>query len=141
MIGKKLSLTTAIVVTVLLGLLAAKHLMTHQTTPDSDLSPVQAKKIIEANQGNEHFYLIDIRTLGEFGSGHLSEAINIDFGSADFEEKMKAYDSLNILLLYCRSGNRSRFAIRNLSHAGFKGLYHIAGGIVAWEKAGYSIEK
>ena len=63
--------------------------------------------------------LIDVRTAGEFGQGHLSGAINIphDQIAARIDElELKSDDEV---VLYCKSGGRSDFAMKHLHSVGF----------------------
>lgn len=83
------------------------------------------------SQGNVQ--LVDVRTSLEYKSGHIENAINIDF----FKHKtfIKAFEKLDknkAVYLYCRSGNRSQKAARKLIDLGFKKVYDLKGGYKAW---------
>jgi len=81
--------------------------------------------------------LVDIRTPDEYGTGFIQGALNIDFNEDDFLERMVKLDKEKPLAIYCRSGNRTKDASKMLSKAGFKFIYTLNGGVVAWEKSGY----
>lgn len=51
------------------------------------ISVEDAYKLIQENQGNPDFVILDVRTFAEFSSGHLEGAINIDYYSSDFHAK------------------------------------------------------
>lgn len=85
--------------------------------------------------------VLDVRTPQEFASGHLKDAINIDVEAADFATKTAALDKSKSYAIYCRSGNRSGVAMKQLQAAGFTHVYHLAGGIGAWQKAGKTVVK
>lgn len=77
--------------------------------------------------------LVDIRTPQEYATGHIKNAINIDFYKPSFLNKMEAtLDKNKPVYLYCRSGNRTGTASRILSEAGFKKIYDLKGGINNW---------
>ena len=80
----------------------------------------------------DEFKLVDVRTLEEFESGHISSAINIDFFSADFIDKIKEFDTSLNLILYCRTDNRSSKSAKILADNDFKNVYVITGGIEEW---------
>ena len=80
----------------------------------------------------EH-HLIDVRSTGEFNSGNIAGAKNISFPSADFEKKVSKLDLGKPVFVYCRSGNRSKMAGKLLLEMGFKEVYNLSGGIMAWK--------
>ena len=84
----------------------------------------------------DEFELLDVRTLEEFESGHISSAINIDFFSADFIDKIKEFDTSLNLILYCRTDNRSSKSAKILADNDFKNVYVIKGGIEEWISQG-----
>jgi len=43
------------------------------------------------------------------------------------------------IVLYCRSGRMSALAARDLANAGYTNIWDLAGGMLAWEKAGYEV--
>lgn len=72
-------------------------------------------------------YLVDVRTPEEFKTGHLLNAINIDFYSPDFRKQLTKLDKRKPVYLYCRSGNRSGKSTDTLSALGFKEFCNIGG--------------
>ena len=86
--------------------------------------------------------LLDVRTAGEYQTGYIAGTmLNIDYRSADFADKISKLDKQKTYFVYCRSGKRSASAIEIMKQQGFKHLYDLEGGIVAWEKAGKPIYK
>lgn len=83
---------------------------------------------------------MDVRTPGEYASGHLPNAILIDFNQPDFMQKMHQYNNNAELLIYCASGNRSYRAMLLLTKAGYTRVYDLIGGISAWRSAGFKIQ-
>ena len=72
--------------------------------------------------------IIDVRTPGEFASGHLEGALNIDIQSPDFAAQVSQLDPSKDYFIYCRSGNRSGQAISQMTNMGFTSM--INGGSV-----------
>ena len=81
---------------------------------------------------DDEFELIDVRTLEEFQSGHISTAINIDFFSTNFIDEIKEFETSLNLILYCRTDNRSSKSAKILADNDFKNVYVIKGGIEEW---------
>ena len=80
--------------------------------------------------------IIDVRTKEEYDREHFPKAKLINFFGSDFEKKLKGLDKSKAYLLHCQSGGRSRGALRKMQKLGFKEVYHLDGGILAWKKAG-----
>ncbi|WP_313795052.1 rhodanese-like domain-containing protein [Flagellimonas taeanensis] len=77
--------------------------------------------------------LVDVRTKGEFMSGHIKGAKNIDFfqGSA-FETAFSKLRKDVPIYIYCQSGNRSQKAAKRLVDLGFTKVYDLRGGYRSW---------
>ena len=86
-------------------------------------------------------FLLDVRTDSEFASGHLKGATQIDFYRDDFEEAIAALDKNQPVFVYCRSGNRSGKAAKQMKAMGFKEVYNLEGGIGAWSRRNQPISK
>ena len=83
--------------------------------------------------------VLDVRQLKEFESGHLGNAIQLNFlDKAVFEKGIKDLDKSKTYYLYCRSGRRSNSAALMMKKEGFK-VFDLKGGILAWEKTGLPI--
>ncbi|MCI7453736.1 MAG: rhodanese-like domain-containing protein [Spirochaetales bacterium] len=93
------------------------------------ISMDEAKTLMEKKEG---YILLDVRTKGEYESGYIPGAINIPL--SDIDEKIISFlpDKSQMILVYCRSGNRSREASDKLSKLGYSNVLEI-GGINAWK--------
>lgn len=80
--------------------------------------------------------ILDVRTLDEFGEGHLDGATMLDFYRSDFADELAKLDPEVPYLLYCRSGNRSGQAAEMMREMGFSDVADVDGGIVAWADLG-----
>ena len=63
--------------------------------------------------------LIDVRTPGEFNSGHLAKAVNIPLDDIETVLPQRVKDKSQVLLLHCASGMRSGVAQRKLKSLGY----------------------
>lgn len=78
---------------------------------------------------------IDVRTAGEYGKEHVSQAVNIPYDviSDRIEEATANKDAL--IYVYCRSGRRSGIAQSTLQEAGYSNVVNLGGFDDAKEKA------
>lgn len=74
--------------------------------------------------------ILDVRTKTEYIEGHIKDAINIPLDSIR-EENKKLPNKDAIILVYCRSGNRSKTAAEKLVSYGYTNVYDF-GGILDW---------
>ena len=74
--------------------------------------------------------IIDVRTAGEFNEGHITNAINMDVESMQFDAEIAALDKDVTYALYCRSGNRSSIAAGKMSDAGFTSILNAQVGFI-----------
>jgi rhodanese-related sulfurtransferase len=79
---------------------------------------------------------LDVRTPGEFVSGHLVNALNIDVEGSQFDAEIGKLDKEATYAVYCRSGRRSQVAIDRMKDAGFKNLVNLNAGVQEWAAAG-----
>ncbi|MFM1909572.1 MAG: hypothetical protein RLZZ545_270 [Actinomycetota bacterium] len=79
---------------------------------------------------------LDVRTPGEFMSGHLVNALNIDVEGGQFEAEIAKLDKSATYAVYCRSGRRSQVAIDRMKEAGFTSLFNLNAGVQEWAAAG-----
>jgi phage shock protein E len=118
-----------------LAIMAGLLLLTGCSTSASGVTNMNvsefSKKITEAG-----VVTVDVRTPGEFMTGHIQGAQNIDFESGNFENEISALDKDGTYAVYCRSGNRSGQAVAIMHDAGFHNVYNLNGGIIDWTNSG-----
>jgi phage shock protein E len=69
--------------------------------------------------------VIDVRSPGEFQSGHLARAINIPLDEVESGVPAKVKDKNQVLLLHCLSGTRSGMARRQLRNMGYRNVFNL----------------
>ena len=110
-----------------------------QTQIAEDITTEETFTLIQANQQNPDFFIIDVRTPEEFATGYLENAVNIDYNSAAFSDEIKTLDKNRTYLIYCRTGARSGQALGLMAVLQFAEVYNISGGITAWQAAGLPV--
>ena len=92
------------------------------------ITPAEAKEIMDTEQ---NYIILDVRTEEEFAEGHIADAILIP----DYEITEKAESVLKDkdqqILVYCRSGRRSKNAASQLVELGYSNVKEF-GGIIDW---------
>ena len=85
--------------------------------------------------------LLDVRTADEYAEGHIPGAVNVDWLSEGFIEKVKALipDSSPVAV-YCRTGKRSSEAAGKLAKAGYS-VTNLVGGYEAWTEGEGKVSK
>ena len=101
-----------------------------------DITPQEAFDLIQENQNNPGFVILDVRTAEEFASGYIENAINIDYYSDTFRDELDNLDKNKAYLVYCRSGGRSGSTLDIMAELGFKEVYNILGGMINWQAEG-----
>ena len=103
------------------------------------ISARSAASLIQENQSNSNFIILDIRTPKEFDAGHIAGAQNIDFYAQSFAQEIRSLDRQKTYLIYCRSGNRSGQLMRAIEEMEFEKLYHMQRGLVDWVGQGFQL--
>ncbi len=98
--------------------------------PTKGLKTLSAANFKKELEGSKQTVLIDVREPGEFKGGHIQGAKNIPL--SQLNRRLCEIPKDRDLLLYCRSGMRSKSAARILMKNGFTRLAHLRGGISAW---------
>ena len=93
------------------------------------ISGAEAKSLMDSESG---YIIIDARTQEEYDEGHIPGAILIpEYEIADRVEK-ELPDKKQLILVYCRSGRRSKIAAEELVKLGYTNVKEF-GGIIDWE--------
>jgi rhodanese-related sulfurtransferase len=83
--------------------------------------------------------LVDVRSSGEFKSGHPKGAVSVPPGLIKKDETGLGRD--DDLLVICLSGHRSPRQAKKLAEMGFTSVSNVHGGLMAWKKAGLPVKK
>lgn len=105
------------------------------------ISAAESNALIEQNQSNSDFLILDVRTPSEYSAGHLKAAKLLNFRGDDFEAKLNQLDKSKTYLIYCRSGGRSGMALKLMEKSGFQSVYNMGGGFNDWSRAQFPFEK
>lgn len=85
--------------------------------------------------------IVDVRTLVEYKSGHIYDAVNMSVDDPSFENQIQELDKNSPVAVYCKSGIRSFYAANVLKNHGFQIIYNLDGGLNSWLKNGKELVK
>ena len=103
----------------------------------TNLSVDEFQKAIEGS----NMQLLDVRTPGEYQTGHIKNALQADWtNEAEFKKRASALDKSKPVYTYCLSGGRSGAAAEWLRQNGFT-AYNLSGGLSAWKRADKPVEQ
>lgn len=89
----------------------------------------------------ENIQILDVRTPGEFFSGHIKNALQADWNDKkEFERRIAFVDKAKPVYVYCLAGGRSAAAAEKLRKMGYANVYELTGGTNAWRAADKPLE-
>ena len=92
------------------------------------ISQEEAKDMMD----NQEVLILDVREQSEYDSGHIPDAVLLPVGTITEESAAEVIpDKDTTVLVYCRSGNRSKTAAKALADLGYTNIYEF-GGITTW---------
>lgn len=98
------------------------------------ISQEEAKEMMDSQE----VLILDVREQDEYDSGHIPGAVLLPVGSITEESAAEVIPEKDAtVLVYCRSGNRSKTAAKTLAELGYTGIYEF-GGITTWP---YEVEQ
>lgn len=97
------------------------------------ITPEEAKRIMDS----EEVIILDVREKDEYDAGHIKGAILIPYTEIATKASKMIPDKNAKILVYCRSGRRSKIASEQLILIGYTNIFEF-GGIIDWP---YEIEK
>ena len=99
-----------------------------QTSAYRQIDQGTAKDMMKADDGH---IVVDVRRQDEYDAGHIPGAVLIPNESIGTEKPEELPDLNQTILVYCRSGNRSKQAAQKLADMGYANVYEF-GGIIDW---------
>lgn len=92
------------------------------------ISAAEAKALMDSETG---YIILDVRTENEFAQGHIPHAILIPDYDIESRAEEELPDKKQLILVYCRSGRRSKNAAAKLAEMGYSNVKEF-GGIIDW---------
>ncbi len=100
---------------------------------DNAAGKTVSQKKFQRMSKKKNSVVLDVRTTDEFKAGHIPTAAQIDvLKTEEFKAQVASLDKKKTYLVYCRSGKRSKDAMRIMNELGFSKLYDLDGGFSNW---------
>ncbi len=136
---KKIALMAIVGLISVLGISCGRTMNSKQVSVDSkevkNEKKVEYKKITSDEAKNimltEKPIVVDVRSLEEYNEGHIPNAISVPLETIENEAETKLKNKDDLILVYCRSGRRSREAALRLIEKGYTNVIDF-GGIQDW---------
>ena len=100
-------------------------------TPTPSYEQISAEKAKEFMDTEKDYVILDARTQEEFNEGHIDGAIMIPEYEVSTRAEKELPDKDQLILVYCRSGRRSKIAAQALVDIGYTNVKEF-GGIIDW---------
>lgn len=93
------------------------------------------------DDGEKEFILLDVREPGEVSAGKIEadDYMSIPRGLVEMQFIRKVKDLDKPVVIYCLKGSRGALAAEALTDMGYKNIYNLQGGLLAWIAAGHPV--
>lgn len=105
---------------------------TTETSTEVTYVQITQEKAVEMMETETDYIILDVRRQDEFDEGHIPGAILVPNESIGEDEIPELPDKDQLILVYCRSGRRSKEASQKLAELGYTNVYEF-GGIIDWD--------
>ena len=102
-----------------------------QPTEKASYRQISMEEAVTMMAEETDYIILDVRRADEYAGGHIPSAINIANESIGTDEIPELPDKDKLILVYCRSGNRSKQAAQKLIGLGYTNIVEF-GGILDW---------
>ena len=92
---------------------------------------ISMKEAVTMMEEEKNYIILDVRRPDEFAEKHIPDAVNVPVETIGDEEISELPNKDQLILVYCRSGNRSKRASEKLAAMGYTKVYEF-GGINNW---------
>jgi sulfur-carrier protein adenylyltransferase/sulfurtransferase len=103
-----------------------------------EVSIAEVKKMVDTR---ENVIILDVRDKNELEDGKIPGAMNISRGMLEFKVGMQIPDKTARVVVYCGLDLRGPLATKTLNDLGYVNAVNMAGGLKAWQAAGYPLDK
>ena len=129
---KKIILIIIILTIIIIGVVCIMNRKKRNIENEVIIKHISMNDIVQIMEENENYIILDVRTQAEYNQGHIPNAICIPNETIGNNTISELPDKEQLILIYCRSGNRSKQAAEKLKKLGYTNLIEF-GGIIDWK--------
>jgi rhodanese-related sulfurtransferase len=104
-----------------------------------DLGPTVSVDTVAELKDRSDVLVLDVREQWEYDEGHIPGVTHIPMN--EIPNRLSEIPAEQTVLVTCRSGNRSGQVAEFLRGKGYENVHNMDGGILAWEAAGYPVDR
>ena len=121
-----------IIIVIVVGVIFMLNKKDKNIEDEVNIKHVSMDEIVQIMNENKNYIILDVRTIAEYNEGHIPNAICIPNETIGNNTINELSDKEQLILIYCRSGNRSKQAAEKLKKLGYTNLIEF-GGIIDWK--------
>jgi rhodanese-related sulfurtransferase len=114
--------------------------MSYQEISEPEIPEISAQDLKKIIDTNPEIILLDVRTTGEYVRGKIAKSINLPVDEVANEIEKIIPDKNAFVYVYCLSGSRSVYGVEEMIMLGYKNVFNLTNGLLAWRIAGFKEE-
>lgn len=100
---------------------------------------VEVKDLFDFIKKNKDLVLLDVRTPMEYSKGKIAGSINLPVDKVKEEVEKLIPEKDKEIYVYCLSGSRSVFAVDTMIKLGYKKVFDVKNGLLAWRVSNFTV--
>ena len=121
-----------IIIIIVILVVGVIFMLNEKNESDVTIKYVSMDDIVQIMNESDDYIILDVRTIEEYNEGHIPNAICIPNETINDNIIEELPRKEQLILIYCRSGNRSKQAVEKLKKLGYTNLIEF-GGIIDWK--------
>lgn len=103
------------------------------------MKQITAEELKEAMDKSEKLIILDVRSGEEVARGKIAESFHLPVDEIETKIYSLMPDKNTKIIVYCLSGSRSFIAAERLENLGYKNVFDMQNGLLAWRSKGYPL--
>lgn len=109
--------------------------------PSLKVPEISVEEVKDALDQEANLIVLDVRTKGEYEKGNIQNSINVPVDEIEKDILSKIPTKDVKIFVYCLSGSRSVAAVEQMIKLGYKNVFGVKNGLLAWRAKGYPLKQ